>query len=112
MEGMWYSMALFYDDKELGVAYTTVAMANLVSGVVGGPIAACLLSMDGVAHLHGWQWLFLMEGVPAVALGVTLWLALSKDLGSANFLARDEQEWLLMRCFILLLLPSLTQFGS
>jgi ACS family tartrate transporter-like MFS transporter len=94
---MWYSMALFYDDKELGVAYTTVAMATSVAGVVGGPIAACLLSMDGVAHLHGWQWLFLLEGVPAVALGAALWLALAKDPGSASFLAQDERDWLLMR---------------
>ncbi|EIE20526.1 MFS general substrate transporter, partial [Coccomyxa subellipsoidea C-169] len=46
--GMWYSLALFYDDKELGVAYTTVSTATAVAGVLGGPIAAALLSLNGL----------------------------------------------------------------
>ena len=53
--GMWYSMALFYDSGELGPAYATVAMATAVASVLGGPIAACLLMLNGVAGLHGWQ---------------------------------------------------------
>ncbi len=48
-------MALFYDSGELGPAYATVAMATAVASVLGGPIAACLLMLNGVAGLHGWQ---------------------------------------------------------
>ncbi len=52
---MWYSMSLFYDSGELGPAYATVAMATAVASVLGGPIAACLLMLNGLAGLHGWQ---------------------------------------------------------
>ena len=95
--GMWYSLALFYDDKELGVAYTTVAMATSVSGVLGGPIAAGLLSLDGLVGLHGWQWLFLLEGVPAIALGIAIWCALAHSPDQAMFLAPEERKWLVER---------------
>ncbi len=48
-------MALFYDSGELGPAYATVAMATAVASVLGGPIAACLLMLNGLGGLHGWQ---------------------------------------------------------
>ena len=40
-----------------------------VSSVIGGPISGLLLELDGVAGLQGWQWLFIIEGIPAVLLG-------------------------------------------
>ena len=40
--------------------------------VIGGPIAAGLLLMEGVGGLHGWQWLFLLEGALTLLYGVTL----------------------------------------
>jgi MFS family permease len=53
--GMWYSMALFYDSSELGPAYAMVAMASAIASVLGGPVAAGLLLLDGLGGLHGWQ---------------------------------------------------------
>ena len=41
-----------------------------VSVIVGAPLSEALLKLDGLAGLHGWQWLFLLEGLPAVMLGV------------------------------------------
>lgn len=95
---MWYSLALFYNDTELGVAYTTVATATALAGVVGGPIAACLLELDGAGGLHGWQWLFLLEGLPAVALGTAMCFFLARCPASARFLGQEERDWLLLRC--------------
>jgi MFS family permease len=103
---MWYSLALFYNDKELGVAYTRVALATAVAGVVGGPIAACLLLLDGAGGLHGWQWLFLLEGLPAVGLGAAMCCFLARCPGTAAFLRQEERDWLLNRCAILLSLAS------
>jgi ACS family tartrate transporter-like MFS transporter len=47
-----------------------------LSGIVGGPLSALILEMDGVSGLRGWQWLFLLEGLPAslFALAVLKWL--------------------------------------
>ncbi|CAL5229393.1 g12711 [Coccomyxa viridis] len=95
--GMWYSMALFYDSGELGPAYATVAMATAVASVLGGPIAACLLMLNGVAGLHGWQWLFLLEGTPAVVLGFVICWRLPQDPEHSAFLTPAEQQWCLDR---------------
>src|SRR5690348_9671280 len=43
-------------------------MASPIAGVIGGPISGALLGVRG-AHLAGWQWLFLIEGLPAILLG-------------------------------------------
>lgn len=91
---MWYHMSLFLNDQELGVAYATVSTATAVNGVVGGPIAAALLSMDGFLRLHGWQWLFLLEGVPAVVLGYVLWKRLARSPSNARCLTPQERHWL------------------
>ena len=69
---MWYHLSLFLDAGELGVAYTSVTTATALSQVLGGPLAAALLLLDGKLGLHGWQWLFLAEGLPTVAFGVFL----------------------------------------
>src|SRR5205823_12541757 len=42
--------------------------ATALAGVIGGPVSGLLLSLDGVGGLEGWQWVFLVEGVPAVVL--------------------------------------------
>ena len=49
-------------------------MAAPVAVIVGAPVSAALLELDGSLGLQGWQWLFLLEGLPAVVLGVfALW---------------------------------------
>ena len=42
----------------------------MISSVVGAPLAAGLLALDGLFGLDGWQWLFLAEGLPTLAFGV------------------------------------------
>lgn len=70
--GMWYHLSLFLDAGELGVAYTGITTASALSQVVGGPLAAALLLLDGTFGLHGWQWLFLCEGMPTLVVAVLL----------------------------------------
>ena len=90
-------MSLFLDDQELTLAYATLATGTAVNGVVGGPLAAALLSMDGFLGLRGWQWLFLLEGVPAMVLGWVLWKRLARSPESARFLTPRERAWLQRR---------------
>ena len=90
-------MARFYNDHELGVAYATVTTATSVAMVLGGPLAAGLLMLDGLGGLHGWQWLFLLEGVPAVALGIVIWFVLADSPECAAFLDPEQRQWLVDR---------------
>lgn len=91
---MWYHMRLFFDDRELTLGYAIIASAAAINGVIGSALAAGLLSMNGLLGLRGWQWLFLLEGVPAVVLGAVLWWCLAPSPGSAAFLTPDERAWL------------------
>jgi len=65
-----------------------------LSGVVGGPIAGLLLKYHP-GSLAGWQWLFLMEGLPAMALGGVVFFFLSDAPARAHWLAAEERAWLL-----------------
>ena len=57
-------------------AYAWVSMGSAMGCIVGAPLSVALLSMDGLLGLAGWQWLFLVEGMPSVLLGVALWFRL------------------------------------
>jgi MFS family permease len=65
--------------------------AVLVAGVVGGPISGALLSLDGTWGLAGWQWLFALEGLPAVLLGGVVLRALTERPEDALWLSRSER---------------------
>jgi sugar phosphate permease len=65
-----------------------------VSGVIGGPLSGALLGLNGVFGLAGWQWLFLVEGVPAVLLGFIVLFYLTDRPETAQWLAPAERNWL------------------
>src|SRR3954463_9042661 len=65
-----------------------------ISTVLGSPLSTALLQMDGVAGLHGWQWMFLLEAIPAVLLGFVLLSYMTDRPEKATWLAEDEREWL------------------
>jgi ACS family tartrate transporter-like MFS transporter len=65
-----------------------------VSVVIGAPVSEALLSLDGTLGLRGWQWLFLIEGLPAVVLGVIAWFYLTDRPEQATWLKPEQREWL------------------
>src|SRR3954470_17861918 len=69
-------------------------MAAPVAIIVGAPISNRLLALDGVLGLHGWQWLFLVEGLPAVVLGFVALRALTDRPADAQWLSASQREWL------------------
>ena len=71
--------------------------ATLSAGIIGGPVSGALLSLDGVAGLAGWQWLFLLEGVPAVVLGVVVLKVLTERPEEADWLPTRQREALIAR---------------
>jgi ACS family tartrate transporter-like MFS transporter len=68
--------------------------ANPIAGIVGSPISGSLLSLHG-AGLAGWQWMFLIEGLPAILLGATVYATLSDRPQEAHWLRGEERAWLL-----------------
>ena len=71
--------------------------AGPISGVIGGPISGALLNLDGRRGLAGWQWMFLMEGIPAIFLGIVAWVYLVNSPEEARWLTTEEKSWLHQR---------------
>src|SRR5258708_2323636 len=65
-----------------------------VSGVVGSPLSGWLLGLEGTLALHGWQWLFILEGLPAMLLSVVVWRCLTDRPRQADWLTAAEREHL------------------
>jgi ACS family tartrate transporter-like MFS transporter len=68
--------------------------ATAMAGVIGGPISGALLEMDGIWGLAGWQWLFLLEGLPAVILGFMALRVFTDRPEQADWLPPADREWL------------------
>lgn len=73
------------------------AIAVPVSTVIGAPISGLLLGLDGVWGLQGWQWLFIIEGIPTVLLGIVTWFYLTDRPDNADWLTTEQRAWLLSR---------------
>src|ERR1700704_4139061 len=73
------------------------AIAVPVSTVIGAPISGLLLGLDGVMGVKGWQWLFIIEGIPSVILGVITWFYLTDRPAKADWLTAEQKAWLSSR---------------
>ncbi|MCJ2070610.1 MFS transporter [Methylobacterium sp. J-030] len=65
-----------------------------ISVLLGSPLSSAILEMEGVLGLHGWQWMFLIEAVPAVILGFVVLVYLTDRPEKATWLADEQRAWL------------------
>ncbi|WP_102817314.1 MFS transporter [Burkholderia ubonensis] len=73
----------------LSIFYAGVAVAGMVGGLLSGWI---MRGMSGVLGLHGWQWMFAIEGAPAIVLGVVAWFWLCDGPEQAAWLTPDDRR--------------------
>jgi ACS family tartrate transporter-like MFS transporter len=95
--GVMYYLTLWFprEARARTVSYFYVALP--LSGTVMGSLAGWLLNLGGTFGLAGWQWLFLVEGTPAVLLGVLLFFILPDGPAEARWLGAAERGWLVAR---------------
>ena len=65
-----------------------------IAVAVGSPISTALLSLDGVLGLHGWQHMYLLEGLPTVLMGILVLFVLTDRPEQARFLSTEEKAWI------------------
>jgi len=95
--GMILYLTYWFPAETRGRAIARFMTATAIAGVIGGPISGLLLAMDGAAGLAGWQWLFLIEGIPAIVLGFVTLAYLPDGPKHAAWLNDEEKEWIVLR---------------
>lgn len=96
--GIIYYLSNWFPDRERAKMTAFFMLAIGVSNVLGNPISGWIMDhFNGVSGLRGWQWLFLLEGIPSVVVGTTVLVVLKDSPREAHWLAVDQREWLIRR---------------
>jgi len=89
--GVAYYFAAWFPTQYRTRMLAWFLVAIPLSSVVGGPISGLLLELDGMLGLKGWQWLFIIEGIPAVILGIVVLRVLADRPDDATWLSEKER---------------------
>jgi ACS family tartrate transporter-like MFS transporter len=92
--GVVFYLMLWFPPELRARAISRFYISLPLSSVFMGLIAGALLNLDGHLGLRGWQWLFLVEGLPAVLLGIAFFLFLPDTPAHAKWLTEDERLWI------------------
>ena len=79
-----------YRGRVISTLYLAVPLSNVVASVVSGAI----LEMDGILGFRGWQWVFMLEALPAILLSFVVWRYLTDRPATADWLDEKEKDWL------------------
>lgn len=91
--GALYYITLWYPTQRRGQPCAMFYTAPSCAGIVSGPLAAGFMTyLNGVGNFRGWQWLFIMEGLPCLALAFVAYRVLSDSPDKANWLSLDERR--------------------
>ena len=93
--GIVFYFTYWFPAHERARAVAQFSTASMAAGIVGAPLSGALLSLRGAGGLDGWQWLFLVEGVPAVVLGVVALFYLDDGPATSRWLPEAEKRWLI-----------------
>lgn len=95
--GVLYLLTLWYPSAHRGKMVGLFMIFSAVANAVGAPLGGTLLSLDGLLGLAGWEWVFLVTGVPAVLAGIATLFLLPDRPEYAAFLSSTEKRWLAQR---------------
>lgn len=87
---MMYMVTLWFSQKHRVTVVGMIYTAPCIAIFIGSPIGGALMELDGVGGLHGWQWMFLVEGLVTVLVGVLVWFVLPGRPEDAAWLTEQE----------------------
>ena len=95
--GVILYLTYWFPDKERAHTIALFATGTVIAGIVGSPLSGFILELHGLGGLEGWQWLFILEGIPAVILGLVVIFVLPDRPGNARWLSPSEKAWIQIR---------------
>ncbi|CAH0028389.1 unnamed protein product [Clonostachys rhizophaga] len=98
--GALYIISTWYDRNEMGTRYSIFYMAAALAGAFSGLLAYLIVKMDGVAGIAGWRWIFIIEGLASIAVGLSTPFLLLDTPENSKILTNDERRYLILRKII------------
>src|SRR5215470_7844184 len=95
--GMILYLTYWFPRDARGRAVGRFMTATAIAGAIGSPISGLLLQMNGMGGLGGWQWLFLIEGIPSIFLAFVTLVYLPDGPAKASWLSAEEKKWIIDR---------------
>ncbi len=96
--GIILYLTFWFPARERARAVALFMIGAPVTGILNGVLSGAILKyLDNVGGMHGWQWLFLIEGLPAVVLGFVVLFCLPDRPHDASWLTTEEQDWIAAR---------------
>ena len=92
--GVIYYLSLWFPGSERAKVTAWFMMAAAASAMIAGPVSGWIVQNFNFLGHAGWRWLFVIEGVPSIFLGILAFFVLSDSPRSARWLKHDESEWL------------------
>jgi ACS family tartrate transporter-like MFS transporter len=92
--GVVLYLTCWFPARERARIVALFATATALAGLIGSPLSGLILTMDGVGGWRGWHWLFVLEGLPAIALGLLVLAVLPDRPDDAEWLSPAERAWL------------------
>jgi MFS family permease len=87
---LMYMVTVWFAQSHRATVVGLIYLAPTIALVVGGPVGGALMELDSALGLHGWQWMFLIEGMVTVLVGVLIWFRLPEVPTDARWLSADE----------------------
>jgi MFS transporter, ACS family, tartrate transporter len=95
--GMILYFTYWFPSQYRGRVISTLFIAQPVANALASIVSAAILEMDGILGIKGWQWIFIIEAVPAVLLGLVIFRVMTDRPARADWLADEERTWLQAR---------------
>jgi sugar phosphate permease len=92
--GVLYVMTLWFPFEYRAKMVGSFMIFSAIANAIGAPIGGMLLDLDGAFGFKGWQWVFMVTGLPAVIMGFVTLIYLDDRPESAHFLSASEKQWL------------------
>ena len=87
---MMFMMTRWFAQKDRATAIGFIYLAPTLGLLLGGPLGGALMELDDVAGFHGWQWMFLIEGLITMGIGLVVLALLPEVPADAKWLAAEE----------------------
>jgi MFS transporter, ACS family, tartrate transporter len=94
LPGILLYFSYWFPSRERAKALAVFMTATAISNIIGAPLSGGLLGLEGLYGFHGWQLLFIFEGIPSIIMGFVVLRYLNNKPEEATWLAQDEKSWL------------------